>query len=526
MSDQGGAAGEEGRELRWLRRVRDLSHQLASESEVERVVPRILDAAVELAGAERGFLVLVEGPPGAPTLHVVRARGFDREELSGPEGKISRTVVERVRETRRGLVSTREEDRGVLGVSSLQERRVLSVACVPLLSRGELLGVLYLDHRFLPEAFREEDLEPLQAFAEQAALALETARLLQEAQAGAPGLGELVRLRRAREARGEAPAGGELRVSAQPSPLRFGALVGGSEVMQALGEEVERGARTRAPVLILGESGSGKELVARELHARGPDPGAPFLRVSCAALPEGLLESELFGHVRGAFTGASRDRTGLFTQADRGTLLLDEVGETSPAVQAKLLRALEEGQVRPLGGTAPVPVRCRVIATSQHDLRRRVEEGSFRRDLYYRLDVLRILVPPLRERPGDLPLLLLELLREAGAAPGVEVSAAAVARLQAHAWPGNVRELQNEARRLAALGLARIGPRDLSPEVRGDAPPPPGPEPWAGKTLAEVEREVVAAALEKSGGNKAAAARRLGVPKTSFYHLVARYRLE
>ncbi len=516
------------RELRWLRRLRDLTHRLARERERRRLLPGILDAAIELAEAERGYLVLVTPRPGArPKLKVEVARGFDQEALQGAAGKVSRTVVERVLEQGRGVVTTREEDRDLRDVTSVADRRVLAILCAPLRLRGEVRGVLYLDHRFRPDAFVEADLPLVEAFADQAALALEEAERAPPAAptAGAPPGGAApaaLATSGAGDADADDPSAGP---TLPPGTTRLGALIGGSAPMRALYARLERAARTRAPVLITGESGTGKELVARELHARGAAAGEPFLSESCAALAEGVLESELFGHRRGAFTGADADRRGLFEQAGRGTLFLDEVGETSPAMQAKLLRVLQEGRVRPVGGDALVPVACRVVAATHRDLRALVAAGAFREDLYYRLDVLRLHVPPLRERPEDLPLLVEHLLaREAGRP--LEVTPAALELLAAHGWPGNVRELENECRRLAALGLERVRARDLSPEVgRGEGLVRAGGD-YAGKTLGQVEREMVALALRESGGNKARAARALGIPKTTLYHLIARYGLD
>ncbi len=274
----------------------------------------------------------------------------------------------------------------------------------------------------------------------------------------------------------------------------------------------------------MGESGTGKELVAREIHARGSRPHAPFLSENCAAVAETLLESELFGHARGAFTGATSDRPGLFQLAGEGTLLLDEVGDMSLAMQSKLLRVLQERRVRPVGSGALQPVRCRVIAATHRDLRRRVEEGSFREDLYYRLDVLRLTVPPLRARADDVPLLLDHFARALGGQP-LALSPRAAKLLASYSWPGNVRELGNEVRRLLSLGARRISARQLSGEIQEGRGVSRAEAPFAGKTLGEVEQAMVEAALRDCGGNKARAARQLGIPRSTLYHLLERYGL-
>jgi transcriptional regulator with GAF, ATPase, and Fis domain len=522
------------RELLWLARLRDLSHRLAHEHDVRQLLPRILDAAIELSQAERGFLVLVQDGSGRVKIKVEVARGFDKETLQGGQSKVSRTVVERVLSKGRGVCTTSEEDRDVRDVSSVQARKVLCIMCVPMALRGKIRGVLYLDHRFNPEAFTEQDVSIATTFADQAALALETAELMarrtEEAEKLGSAMRELEELRASQHSRSQAVelAVDHGRPSRRVEPLRFGQLIGGSEVMQALYEEVERAARATAPVLITGESGTGKELVAREIHARGATPAEPFLSENCAAIPDALLESELFGHKKGSFTGATTDRKGLFALAQRGTLLLDEVGDMSTVMQSKLLRVLQEGRVRPVGGDSPIPVHCRVIAATHRDLRALAAQGQFREDLYYRLDVLRITVPPLRQRPQDIAMLLDHFLTME-ARRIVEITPKALERLVGYAWPGNVRELENEARRLATLvtsqGVDKITLRDLSDEVREGRGLARAGGTYSGKTLGEVEKEMVAAALKESGGNKARAARQLGIPKTTLYHLLDRYEL-
>jgi serine/threonine-protein kinase PknK len=506
------------RELLWLRRLRDLSHRLAAEQDPKKLVPLILDAAIELARAERGFIVRVDPPRKGEErvrIKVDVARGFDQETLAGAQGKVSRTVVERVIERGRGLVTTSEEDQDIREVSSVQARKVLSILCVPMQLRGETRGVLYLDHRFDPTVFDEQDLPVAATFADQAALALESAEL-HEARAA-----EARRLEPEPEPEPGPPVP---QFPPGEGPLRFGRLIGHSAVMRSLYAEIERAARSTALVLVTGESGTGKELVARELHARGARPDEPFLSENCAALADTLLESELFGHRKGSFTGATADRKGLFQLAGRGTLFLDEVGDMSPTMQGKLLRVLQEGQVRPVGGDVAVPIACRVIAATHRDLRALVAAGQFREDLYYRLDVLRIAVPPLRQRPEDVPALLAHSLA-AQSPHAIEVTEKALELLVGYAWPGNVRELENEARRLAALGEPKLTVRCLSPEVAKGRGLARAGGAYSGKTLGEVEREMVAAALRETGGNKARAARQLGIPKTTLYHLIERYEL-
>jgi transcriptional regulator with GAF, ATPase, and Fis domain len=490
---------------------------------MRRLLPRILDAAIEITEAERGFLVRVTGrkPSGGYKVRVEVARGFDRATLKGAQGSVSRTVVQRVlQDVPDGLVTTSAEHQDLLDVSSVRDRRVLSVVCVPLKLRGDMRGVIYLDHRFDRQAFTDRDLPILRTFADQAALALETAELLDVRARGEDRLGETLR-----QLEGTTlDESGDAVQAPGPRLSRFGGLVGSSEAMQRLYREIERASRSWDPVLILGESGTGKELVAREIHTRGDHRDKSFLSENCAAVAEGVLESELFGHQRGSFTGATSDRQGLFEQAGRGTLLLDEVGDMSATMQGKLLRVLQEGCVRPVGGDRQIPVHCRVLAATHRDLRELVRAGKFREDLYYRLDVLRIEVPALRMRPEDIPLLLEHYFTAMGR-PGLKMTKRARELLMAYSWPGNVRELENEVRRLVAKQIPRIRGSDLSEEIQKGRGVARAPGNLSGKTLNEVGREMIAAALRDAGGNKSRAARMLGIPRSTLYHLISRHGL-
>jgi transcriptional regulator with GAF, ATPase, and Fis domain len=257
----------------------------------------------------------------------------------------------------------------------------------------------------------------------------------------------------------------ETAIAASELPGRFG-ILGESAAMQEVFALLERIVKSEFPVLVTGESGSGKELVARAIHDYGPRRKRTFLSENCAAIPDTLLESILFGHVKGSFTGAHRDNPGHFVTADRGTLFLDELGDMPLLMQGKLLRVIQDGEVRPVGGDKVKKVDVRLVAATNKDLRRLVEEGAFRQDLYYRLNVLEIRLPPLRERGDDILIIAEHLLRRARkelGRPGLGLDDAAAARLQEHAWPGNVRELENEIRRASALSTGdRIGADELS----------------------------------------------------------------
>jgi two-component system response regulator HydG len=309
-------------------------------------------------------------------------------------------------------------------------------------------------------------------------------------------------------------------------------LVGRSEAMRRVLDQVRKVAATDATVLVLGESGTGKELVARALHAQGPRRDGPFVSVSCAALPEALLESELFGHERGAFTGAIRRKLGRFELAHQGTLFLDEVGEIPAAVQVKLLRVLAERRFERVGGEEPVEVDVRVVSATHRDLAALVAAGRFREDLYYRLAVVPVSLPPLRERPGDVEELAGWFVEKLAPRLGRRVKGftpEALALLRGHAWPGNVRELENVVEQAIVFAEGEVvRPEDLPEGIRRSPPPPP-PVEVDGRgltaTLEDLERQLVQAAYGKAKGVKAEAARLLGIKPSALAYKLEKYGL-
>ncbi|MGX7705637.1 sigma-54-dependent transcriptional regulator [Methylobacterium sp. Gmos1] len=317
-----------------------------------------------------------------------------------------------------------------------------------------------------------------------------------------------------------------------PGPAAPSSLIGSSEAMRRVQKAVGLAADSDATVLLQGETGTGKEVAARALHAHGRRRDGPFVPVNCAAIPAELLESELFGHLRGAFTGATQDRPGAFREADGGTLFLDEIGDMPPSMQAKILRALQERVVTPVGGR-PVPVDVRVVAATHRDLPRLVAEGGFRQDLFYRLNVVPITLPPLRERLADILPLAEHFLCASGAGPKRLASDAAAA-LMRHPWPGNVRELRNVIERAAVLARgAVIGADDLGLSDPGRPDGVPGAEAvlpgWLDGDLpgavARLEEAMIRRALGESGGNRAQAAKRLGIQRQLLYAKIERYGL-
>jgi transcriptional regulator with PAS, ATPase and Fis domain len=326
---------------------------------------------------------------------------------------------------------------------------------------------------------------------------------------------EMVERRRARRAGPEPPAG----------------IVAVSVSMRKCLGLVERAARSDATVLLEGETGSGKEVLARLIHTSSRRKSRPFVAINCAAFPETLLESELFGYERGAFTGAVRSKPGHFVEAEGGTLFLDEIAETSLAFQAKLLRALQEETIRPLGSTREVPLDVRIVAATNRDLLHEAESGRFRRDLYYRLHVLPVSVPSLRSRPEDVLPLSRHFLARAAANGGPErIGPDAVRLLETYPWPGNVRELENEIARVVAnsVGEPEITARMLSPRLQGlgaAIPPDPGGETLR-ESIARLEAWILRRALEKHDGRRIATARALGITRECLYKKLKRYGMQ
>jgi DNA-binding NtrC family response regulator len=300
-------------------------------------------------------------------------------------------------------------------------------------------------------------------------------------------------------------------------------IVGRTAGMLAVYKQIAYAADSVAPVLIQGESGTGKELVARAIHAHGGRATRPFVALNCGAITETLLESELFGHVRGAFTGAIADRKGVFEQAHSGTVFLDEIGDMPPAMQVKLLRVLQDGEVRPVGGNRAVHTDARVVAATNVDLDRSVADQRFRQDLYYRLSVIVIRIPPLRERREDIPLLIEQFVRNASARTGrhIVIAPEAVVALTSSRWPGNVRELENTIERLVVFSRGRIELADLPDAVLAapsleerlfqDLP-----------SLDELERRYLIHVLEAVGGNRSRAAEALGIDRRTLYRMAER----
>ncbi|HVU51307.1 MAG TPA: sigma 54-interacting transcriptional regulator, partial [Polyangia bacterium] len=522
-----------------LRRLLRINKRLNSELRLPRLLETIVDTVIELCDAERGFLLLEDD---AGELVVKVARNIDQKTLETAEFELSRSIARQAAAGGEPIVTIDAAGdtrfREALSVSDLHLRSVLAV---PLVVKGRAVGTIYADHRLRKGAFDDEDVKVVLDFAEQAAIAIENARLLSELRRRERQVEALNRrLEVELAARGEELSGikQELRENREALAVRYDYrnIVGRTPRMLELFRLLDRLTDTALPVVIQGESGTGKELVARAIHFNGPRKDRPFVSENCAAIPETLLESTLFGYTRGAFTGAERDTRGLFEVADGGTLFLDEVGEMSPAMQGKLLRVLQEGELRRVGAERTRKIDVRVVVATNRDLGRLVEEGKFRQDLFFRLAVARIVLPPLRERREDIPLIVEHLLAKhardgAGAAPSSPkpLDPAALARLVTYRWPGNVRELENELQRASALSGDRITLADLSPAIAasGDAEavaPTDFDSLLLKPRVERLERSLLREALGRSGNNQTKAAELLGLSRFGLQKKLKRYR--
>jgi serine/threonine-protein kinase PknK len=508
--------------------ARDLEALIRSLGDRERLGPlldRIVDALVLWTGVERGLLLL-RAPGGR--LVPRAARNLARADLAGEQMALSQSLAQRALEAREPVVAV--DAAGELSDThhSVHVLKLRSVLAVPLVARGEVLGVVYLDDRIRRGAFGPREIEWARTIASLAALVLADARdqvLLRRA------------ARRARRASVEIAETLSLREAALDAAERelararggretrfpYQGIIGQSAPLRAMLKLVDRVTAADVPVLVVGESGSGKELVARAIHDNGPRGGRPFVGENCGAIPETLLESALFGHVRGAFTGAERPRAGLFEVAHGGTLFLDEIGEMSLGMQTKLLRVLEDGMVRPVGSERERKVDVRIIAATHRDLTEMVKARTFREDLFYRLDIIAVRIPPLRDRAEDVPLLVDHLLVKHAGEGKARITAAAMDRLMAYAWPGNVRQLQNEVRRALLLSDGVIDEEHLSPEIAGEGPALARETGLnVRKRIDQLERNLVTEALERTGGNQTQAAKILGLSRFGLQKMVKR----
>ncbi len=508
-----------------FRQYSEINRQLAQKIDLKEILERVMDAAIELTGAERGFLLLKNEKAKAKFLtgfEVKTARHLNQGSLEEDEFKFSMSAVKQAVNGGTYLLTDNAQlDPRFQEKKSVVQYQLKSILVVPLDIEGKILGAVYLDHRYQPQCFSEEDVVLLTAFASQAALAIQKAQMLLELQAAKKQLEQKVE----DQAVKIETISGEL--AQMRDQLRYGyeEMVGQSPAMMKVFQLLDHVTETTIPVWICGESGTGKELVARSLHFNSPRKDGPFVSENCSAIPETLLESELFGHKKGAFTHADRDRVGLFEQAHRGTLFLDEIADMSLGMQVKLLRVLQEGEIRPLGTGKKIKVDVRLVTASNRDLNQWVKEGKFRQDLFFRINGLTIKLPPLRERKDDIPLLVDHIVkkvsREFNLKPS-EVSDETFQALVHYSWPGNIRELEGVMRNALLFAKGRV----ITPEFlsfgeglsgQGSTAMAKGGEASARSEEESEERQLILDALRRHAMDKEAVAKELDISLRSLY---------
>jgi transcriptional regulator with GAF, ATPase, and Fis domain len=519
-------------QLSGLRKLFEFSEKLMTMRKLDDLLEAMLDAVIEVTGAEKGLILLIEGAegtaapppvvasseeppaegvvasapapsapaPSAPSSEgkpVIRAsRHVKRESITDTAGVISDSIVRRVLETGRAVIVSDALTDSQFGKSeSVLALRLSSVMCAPLVTQGHVTGVMYVGNDRVKGLFERSQLDVLSIFAGQASLIFQNAMLLSA-------------LRADKE-----------KLAAELQDKRFGEIIGVCPSMMEVFRKLQKVSTTDISVLITGETGTGKELIAREIHRRSNRANGPFVVINCGAIPENLIESELFGHVKGAFTGAVGSRPGKFQVADKGTLFLDEIGELPLNLQVKLLRALQERVIYRVGDSKPEKVDIRVVAATNRVLEEEIRAGRFREDLYYRLNVVNVWLPPLRERGDDVLIIAKALLSKYAdelhsAVQGFTPQA--LVAIKKHAWPGNIRQVENRIKKALVLcDKTLLSPEDLDLGQSSENSILP-----LEKAKEEFQRKYVLEVLERNNGNRTQTARDLGVdPRTIFRYL-------
>ena len=481
-----------------LSRLFRFSEKLLAGQPLDGLFKTLLDSLIEATGADKGFLLLIRDD----RVEIPAARNVDKVDLGDNPDQISDTIVARVIKERRALIISDALKDTILGQSkSVVDLQLSSVMCVPLIARGLLIGILYVGNNRIVDLFTEDDLEQLKIYAGWASIILQNALLMDQ-------------LRSDNERLRQALAEGT------------GKIIGSCPQMKGVFRTVQRVAPTDISVLILGETGTGKELVAKEIHALSDRKDKPFVSINCGAIPENLLESELFGHVKGAFTGAVASKIGKFEAADGGTLLLDEIGEMPLTLQVKLLRVIQERAIEKVGDVKQLAVDIRIVSATNKDLDAEVKAGRFREDLYYRLNEIAVDLPPLRDRGDDIVEIAQHLLKRYAADYGGKArgfSSAAAKGMRNYVWPGNVREMENRIKKAVVMGdRPLVGPDDM-----GFSPEEVGPR---FETLARAREafqlEYIRDALMAHNWNKAQTAKTLDVDPRTIFRYVEKFKEE
>jgi Nif-specific regulatory protein len=487
-----------------IEHLREISTWVSSVQNLDQILELIIATATRMMNAQASSLLLLDKK--TKKLHFKVATGKKKDAVRKYEVSLGQGIAGYVAEKGEPLVipDVNKDPRWYKEISESIGFKTHSIACVPMILKNETIGVVEIIDRADRSPFLNEDIKILTVFAELAALAIGNAKKIQKDKS-------------------------EIKDLREKLDFKY-QIIGDSKAIMAVISDAVKVANSKTTTLIVGESGTGKELLARLIHRAGPRENMPLIVLNCAALPESLMEDELFGHEKGAFTGAEGQKIGKFEQADGGTIFLDEIGEMSPGMQAKLLRVLQEGIFYRVGGITPIYVDVRVISATNKNITDEVTEGRFREDLYYRLNVVQIHMPSLRKRKEDIPLLaqyFLKTFNQEKGVPHLTLSKKALEMMLQYDWPGNVRELKNAIERAVVMGNAvEITPEDLlisSPKAKFSGL-------QLGLTLEEAlnafKKEFIKLNLRDTGGNRSKAAKVMSIQRTYLSRLISKYKIE
>lgn len=524
-------------------KLMEINRNLNSKVVLDDLLGLVIDTVVEVTSAERGFFLLADGEE----LEVRAARNMDGEAVKDAQLKFCKAIAEDVITSRKPISSDDAmNDRRLRDIEAVKELNLKSVLCVPVSNGDSVLGAIYLDNRFDENAFTGNHLRWLEMVAHQASVAVSNAHLFSENRQRSEDLEQAQRrLERANTQLEENVMKKTLQLEEaiklipddQPAEFRYdySKIITRSPKMFEIFRVLDKVTDSAVPVLILGESGTGKELIAAAIHCNGPRNEKEFVSENCAAIPMNLMESEFFGHVKGAFTGASADKKGLFAVAHKGTLFLDEIADMPADMQTKLLRVLQEGEIRMVGGKEVVQVDVRVISATNRNIFDMVRKQEFREDLLYRINVITINLPPLRERREDIPLLVdffLERIAARAAGKKKTIDRETFQLMYQYDWPGNIRELENEIERLSALGGDVIESNLLSPNIqangcKGEVSLNGKPlKDIVARTVEDVESQVIQSALVDTNWKKSRTAEVLGISRPTLDAKILKYALK
>jgi len=486
-----------------IARLKVISSWVSSVQDIDKLLELIIETATQMMQAKACSLLLLD--PKTRQLYFKVATGEKKSEVKDYKVKLGQGIAGRVAEKGTPLLipDVRKDPRWYGEISKSLGMETRSIACVPMKMNDEVIGVVQIIDKQDGSAIQNQDMQTLEVFAELAALAIGNARKIDQVKQENRDLKE------------------ELGAKYQ--------IIGESKSMKKVISDAFKVANSKTTVLILGDSGTGKELLARLIHRAGSRKDNVLVVLNCAALPESLLEDELFGHEKGAFTGAVGRKTGKFELADKGTIFLDEIGEMNPGMQAKLLRVLQEGVFYRVGGNTPISVDVRVISATNKKLAKEVQNGRFREDLYYRLNVVSLNLPTLRERISDIPLLaeyFLNIFKKETGSSNLRISNEAKQKMMRYDWPGNVRELRNALERAVVMGNGRnIVPEDLPIDISRPSVPHSQVGSTMEKAVNNFKKEFITLTLKHTGGNRSKAAKIMDIQRTYLSRLISRYNL-